>query len=431
MWIVISEKGKMKVKISIVMPVHNTGVYLREALESIFNQSLQDFEVICVDDASDEEKTEDILLEYQSVHKNMCVIWLKENVGAGEARNIGFSFAKGEYVCFLDADDIFTEGLFEKLYRCIHINNADVCICGHEEFYIENEEKVIGLKWMPEKIKIGENDREDWLLNISTTAWDKLYRTRFLKENSICFQKLSSCNDVFFSCRVMINATKMCCIEEPLILYRTRTGNQISTHRNPVDLYKAMMQLYEVEKNSEDNLLMQQIGALLLRNGIWELRNCDNQLYKQQYYSLLYDFFSNHDIGFQNKFLEVLAWNIRNSPKEEQWIFKDMDFLGQLKMTVQELKRAIEGQSPLFLWGLGYRGDIFQKFCMQEGIFLQGVTDIKNCNVGGRTRFMNMIVSTDYVLERDGMIIACNTEIYNYLLKYNLMLINLDDYCVF
>ena len=93
------ERGYMdkinQTKISIIAPVHNTGIYLEEALESIFVQSFQDFEVICVDDASSDRLTRAILQKYQSLHESMRVIWLRENVGAGEARNIGFAEAKG------------------------------------------------------------------------------------------------------------------------------------------------------------------------------------------------------------------------------------------------------------------------------------------------------------------------------------------------
>lgn len=102
-----NEEKMNKIKISIIVPVHNTGVYLEESLESIFTQSFQEFEVICVDDASSDKLTREILHRYQCIYENMRVIWLEENIGAGEARNIGFDEAKGEYVIFLDADDVF------------------------------------------------------------------------------------------------------------------------------------------------------------------------------------------------------------------------------------------------------------------------------------------------------------------------------------
>lgn len=425
-------KEKMKINISIIIPVYNAGIYLQEALESIFNQSFHEFELICIDDASNDKLTKDILLKYQSTHKNMHIIWLEKNKGAGEARNIGFRKVKGKYVMFLDADDIFNKDFLEKTYQSISINKADICVCGHEEFFTENEKRHLGLKWIPSRDKLEDNIGEDCFLNISTAAWDKLCRTEFLKENNIFFQSLPSCNDILFSCRVMMNATKVCCVEESLVLYRTKTGNQISTHRNPVDLYKAMMSLYEIEKKRcEKDLLLSQIGALLLRNGVWELCNCNNEIYKQQYYVLVHEFFCNNKIEFQNKLLEIFAANIRGSSREWKWIYKDMDFLNQLRMTGQKLKEKIKGQNQLFLWGLGYRGKIFQQFCKEEEIQLQGVADKKNKNIGGRTEYGNKIVSTGYVLQSDGVVIASNKEIYKYLLKSNLSLINLDEYCLF
>lgn len=422
-----------KIKISIIVPVHNTGVYLEESLESIFTQSFQEFEVICVDDASSDKLTREILHRYQCIYENMRVIWLEENIGAGEARNIGFDEAKGEYVIFLDADDVFGNKLLEKMYQHICINNADVCVCGHEEFYVEDGRKCNGGRWMPDKEKINRNDREDWLLGLSTAAWDKLCRTQFLKEKKIYFQSLSSSNDVFFSCRVMINAEKRCCIEEePLIYYRIKNSSQISANRNPLNLYRAMQLLDKVEQGNKKNVLLKQwISALLLRNGRWELEQCRNEDYKKQYCVLLKDYLIKSAVSFQNKVLEVYAEKFKNESCESQCLVVWTDFLGQLRLTAEKLKIEINGEEQLFLWGLGYRGKIFQQFCKEQDITLCGVADIKNLNVGEKTSYGNEIVNTEYVLASNGLIIACNETIYEYLREKGQRLLNLEEYYLF
>lgn len=434
------ERGYMdkinQTKISIIVPVHNTGIYLEEALESIFVQSFQDFEVICVDDASSDRLTRAILQKYQSLHESMRVIWLRENVGAGEARNIGFAEAKGEYVMFLDADDIFAEELLEKMYRCICINQADVCICGHEEFYMKDGERCVGVKWMPEKDKLDMSNREDWLLNISTAAWDKLCRVQFLREKGIYFQSLPSCNDVFFSCRVMINAARRCCIEgAALIFYRTKSGNQISANRNPLDLYKAMLLLNRVEQKINKNELLQRwIGAILLRNGIWELENCRNENLKKQYYELLKEFFAKCPVSFHNKVLEVCVERLKSKVFDYKWLSNGINFLDQLRLAAEKLKLEIKSEKRVFLWGLGYRGDVFEQFCKEQGIALDGVADIKNVHVGETTVYGNRIVETEYVLKNDGLIIASNEAIYHYLYqlyKKRYKLLNLEEYYLF
>lgn len=428
-----NEEKMNKIKISVIVPVHNTGIYLEESLESIFAQTFQEFEVICVDDASSDKLTKEILQKYQLAYGNMHVICLKENVGAGEARNIGFAKAKGEYVIFLDADDVFGNKLLEKMYQRVSINCADVCVCGHEEFYVEDGRRCIGVRWMPDIEKLSRKNREDWLLSLPTAAWNKLCRTRFLKENHIYFQSLPSSNDVFFSCRVMINAERKCYIEEsPLIYYRIRNSGQISANRNPLNLYKAVQLLYKVEQENRKNVLLKQwISALLLKNGMWELEQCRNESYKKQYYALLKDYFIESAVSFQNKVLEVYAEKLKNESYESQSFVWRADFLSQLRLTAAKLKSEINGEEQLFLWGLGYRGEIFQQFCAEQNIALCGVADIKDLNVGEKTSYGNKIVSTEYVLACNGLIIASNETIYEYLQEKGRRLLNLEEYCLF
>lgn len=422
-----------QIKISIIMPVHNTGIYLEEALKTVFKQSLQEFELICVDDSSSDKQTKDILRSYQDRHDNMQIIWLESNVGAGIARNIGFSNAKGEYTIFLDADDLFAEDFLEKMYDCISENQAEVCICGYEAFYINNTEICSVDKYIPDNYKINFNKREDWLTDIPTAPWNKLCRTQFLIQNSIFFQNLNSSNDVFFSCMVLIKAKKRCYVPDvPLVFYRMNLKTQISACRNPVDLYNAVMLVKDRGREHDDKkLLLYWIGALLLNHGILELRHCSNEVYNREFYDLMRHFFNDNFVEFKNYMLSACVENIKNVPYENTRISECVDFLSQLRMTSDRLKKKISEENIIFLWGLGYRGEIFQKFCKEQSIQLQGVTDIRNQNIGGRTDYGNEIVSTEFVLQSDGLIISSNREIFEYLSKRNLRILNLNEFYIF
>lgn len=423
----------MSTKISIIMPIRNPGMYLEEALRSIFAQTIQEFELICVDDASDDELTIQILKQYRHQYENMQVIRLDHNTGAGEARNIGFSKAVGEYTIFLDADDIFDENFLEKMYQCIRENQADVCICGYQIFYMENKKRCFGTKYIPDPDKIYGIHRESWLSDAATVAWNKLCRTEFLKERKVYFQSLACCNDVFFSCMVMVKAAKRCCVKNiPLIFYRAYTGVQISANRNPLDLYKAVMLVDEIgSQNGENIFLQKQLGALLIRNGLLEMKNCHKEAYNREFYDLLRRFFTRHIIDFQNKMLCACMKRIKEQAYERAWIYDCMDFMSQLRITAEKLKKAVCGKEPIFLWGLGYRGKIFQQFCREEGIHLHGAADIKNDEIGNRTDYGNKIFSTEDVLKSGGMIIAANEKIYQYLSNRGLNLLNLEEYYLF
>lgn len=100
------------IKVSVILPVYNTGKYLRQCLESIENQTLKNFEVFCVDDGSTDDSVE-IISEYEKKDSRFHLLEQK-NAGGGAARNHGMEAAKGEYLAFLDSDDFFEAGPSRK-----------------------------------------------------------------------------------------------------------------------------------------------------------------------------------------------------------------------------------------------------------------------------------------------------------------------------
>ena len=128
-------------KISVVMPVYNSGKYLRESIDSLISQSFKDIELICVDDASDDLETREILKEYSNAELpfTFYFVALNKRSGAANARNVGFKKATGVYTIFLDADDVFDTVFLEKMYTEAVKEDADVCVCGYREFYCEED----------------------------------------------------------------------------------------------------------------------------------------------------------------------------------------------------------------------------------------------------------------------------------------------------
>lgn len=116
-------------KISVIIPVYNVEKYLCECLDSVINQTLQDIEIICINDGS-KDGSLDILKEYAK-NDNRIVIIDKKNEGVGKTRNIGINKAGGEFVCFIDPDDIYpTQDILESLY--VNAKENQVLICGGE-----------------------------------------------------------------------------------------------------------------------------------------------------------------------------------------------------------------------------------------------------------------------------------------------------------
>lgn len=130
--------------ISVVIPVFNAEKYLREALDSVLNQNFDSYQLICVDDGSTDHSLE-ILQSYAKQHKQLTVISQK-NLGASFARKTGLEIASGQYVLFVDADDILIQNALKLLYAVATEKNADIVIGNYVEWdFAKNKEKTIDL----------------------------------------------------------------------------------------------------------------------------------------------------------------------------------------------------------------------------------------------------------------------------------------------
>ena len=123
------------VKVSVVIPVYNVENYLRESLDCVVNQTLRDIEIICVDDGSKDSSLE-ILQEYAQKDSRVKIL-TQQNQFAGVARNNGLKIATGEYIIFLDSDDIFDLQMLEKMYYRAVETSADVTVC-ESRFFVDD-----------------------------------------------------------------------------------------------------------------------------------------------------------------------------------------------------------------------------------------------------------------------------------------------------
>ena len=119
-------------KVSVIVAAYNAEKYVTETMESLANQSIDDYEIIVVNDGS-KDHTIDILRDYESRYDNITVVD-KENGGPSSARNCGLDLAKGEYVYFFDADDVLELDALEALYERAKEKKADLVIAKYDIF---------------------------------------------------------------------------------------------------------------------------------------------------------------------------------------------------------------------------------------------------------------------------------------------------------
>lgn len=127
----------MNGKISIIIPIYNTGKYIRKCLDSVTNQTYKDIEIILINDGSTDESSL-ISKEYAQKDKRIILIE-KENEGAATARNTGIKLATGDYIGWVDSDDYVELDMFEKMLDCLYRVNADACIC---QLYVHEKNQI-------------------------------------------------------------------------------------------------------------------------------------------------------------------------------------------------------------------------------------------------------------------------------------------------
>ena len=123
-------------QISVIIPIYNCEKYIKECLSSLIKQTFKNFEIICINDGSNDD-TLKILKKFEAKDERI-IIFNQNNSGPGIARNIGMKKSKGEYLIFLDSDDIFKKTMLEELYIKIKENDSDVVICNSQNFEKKN-----------------------------------------------------------------------------------------------------------------------------------------------------------------------------------------------------------------------------------------------------------------------------------------------------
>ena len=215
--------------VSVVMPVYNTPEeFLRPAIESVLAQTLRDFELLLIDDGS-EEKTQAILRQYAATDPRARVVF-GSHQGAGPARNLGIQEAKGEAIAFLDSDDLFEPELLRLSYEKLTEHQADITIFQFLNLE-EPQNKPCGIDFphTPPQ-QFAPRDYAENLYQLTFwAAWNKLYRRSFLLNERLTFPSMPSTEDTPFVLISLTHAKRIAALDEVLVHYRR--GNPSSLTR--------------------------------------------------------------------------------------------------------------------------------------------------------------------------------------------------------
>jgi glycosyltransferase involved in cell wall biosynthesis len=204
--------------VSVIIPIYNARDWLSECLDSVVSQTLENIEIICVNDGSTDESAE-ILKSYQALDQRIVVI-NQENQGQGSARNKGIDIARGEYLAFLDADDFFFPQTLEKLYIISNINKLDVCVSKMLLFSQENGQffetpdySLIAVKDFFATVS-GPHDIGPSIFRIATSVCAKLFRRVFVESNKILFPEGILLEDNRFTFQALLSSSRVYFLDE-------------------------------------------------------------------------------------------------------------------------------------------------------------------------------------------------------------------------
>jgi glycosyltransferase involved in cell wall biosynthesis len=228
-------------KVSIIIPVFNVEPYLRECLDSVRAQTFTDWECICVDDGSTDASPA-ILDEYAAKDPRFRVI-RREHSNAGACRNVGMDEAKGEFLSFLDSDDVFSSRMLEIMLKAIEKSDADISTCGQIDFEATEPCPLLEDEGKPRFVTVFEIPSAvvDIYSKWRGQAWDKLFRHSFVDENRLHFQELRSTNDVQFTFAALCLSRRVCAVNRRLVAHRINPTSLVSTYdKSPKCMFEAL-----------------------------------------------------------------------------------------------------------------------------------------------------------------------------------------------
>lgn len=202
-------------KVSVIVPIYNVEKYLEKCINSLLSQTLEDIQIILVNDGS-KDNSGNIAKEYEKNNKNRIIYVEKENGGLSDARNYGLKYATGDFIAFLDSDDYIEKNAYEEMYNKAIEENADYVEC---DFIWEFPNKIRVDKQYPYK------NKKEMLSFVRVVAWNKLIKRQLIIDNNLEFPKGLRYEDIEFTYKLIPFVNKFAYVDKPFIHYVQREGS--------------------------------------------------------------------------------------------------------------------------------------------------------------------------------------------------------------
>lgn len=220
--------------VSIIMPAYNCEKYISESINSVLEQTYKNYELIIIEDGS-KDQTVDIITDFLKKDNKIKLIKNKVNKGVSYSRNIGINYSSGEWVAFLDSDDMWTSDKLEKQMMYVSKNKNVEFLYTGSSFINENSEPYSWIMEVPQKVKYKDLLKQN-IISCSSVLIKKVYLTKYKMEYD------SMHEDYVLWLKILKNETDACGINEPLLIYRissnSKSGNKIKSMFMTLRTYK-------------------------------------------------------------------------------------------------------------------------------------------------------------------------------------------------
>lgn len=274
-----------QIKISIIVPVYNTERYLDRCMKSLVGQTLQELEIILVDDGSQAvcaEKCDQWGRKDERIH-----VIHKKNQGLGFARNTGIQAAYGRYLLFIDSDDYVEKEMCHALYETAEREAADIVVSGYQKIYRNGEREICSNEGIPEILE-GEQVNSILLANmlgappdhasddyIGMSVWKNLYRRQTVMEHQIRFpsEREYISEDIIFHIYYLRHVRKAAVLHDAFYCYCQNGDSLTTTYKK--ERFAMVKKLYLHEEKLLKEMGAYEAGKLqLMRTFIANARVC-------------------------------------------------------------------------------------------------------------------------------------------------------------
>lgn len=228
-------------KISIVVPIYNSGKFLKKCIDSLVNQTFKDIEILLINDGST-DNSQEIIDEYVEKYPDMCKSFMRENSGQAVSRNFGINNSSGDYIFFVDSDDYLEYNTCEIAYNYAIKNGLDIVCFNFYEEYENKVEKYSSYYFFNDYPK----DKK-YILN-ETSVWNKIIRRELLKKNNLLFLENYIYEDLELIPRLALYTSKIDFIPEKLyhyVIHQNSTMRQKEYNKKMQNIFVVMDKLYE------------------------------------------------------------------------------------------------------------------------------------------------------------------------------------------